>query len=114
MKFHGKIGYAGVTVETAPGVWVDGIVEKDKYGDVIRNTRTLQDGAKVNDDLTVSNSISIVADAYDNLNFFAIRYIRWAGACWEVRTVTVQSPRLILELGGVYHGQVAPGTSASS
>jgi hypothetical protein len=114
MKFHGVIGYAGETVEIHPGVWEDRIVEKEKYGDVIRNSRQLQDGTKVNDDLTVSNSISIVADAYDNLNFFQIRYIRWAGTLWQVRNVTVQSPRLLLELGGVYHGEVAAGTATSS
>ena len=37
-KYYGKIGY-GVTTETVPGVWTDGITEKDAYGDVIRNTR---------------------------------------------------------------------------
>lgn len=102
-KFNGKIGY-GENVETAPGVWTDNIVEIVYSGDVIRNSRTLTSGEKINDDLTVSNSISIVADAYANEHFFAIKYVEWAGTLWTVSEVEVQSPRLLLRLGGVYNG----------
>lgn len=105
-KFYGKVGY-GEQVETAPGVWQDVITEVSYFGDVIRNTRILQDGGKVNDDLSVSNSISVVADAYANEHFFAIRYVEWAGALWTVDNVEVQSPRLLLRLGGVYNGPKA-------
>lgn len=102
-KFYGKIGY-GETVESAPGVWSDSIVEHSYFGDVVRNTRRLQEGENLNNDLSVGNSISIVADAYANNHFFAIRYIEWAGALWTVSDVEVQSPRLLLRLGGVYNG----------
>ena len=105
-KFHGKIGY-GETVETAPGVYADVIVERKYFGDVIRNTRSLQESEKLNNDLSVGNSISIVADAYANLHFFAIRYVEWAGTLWTVSDIEVQSPRLILRLGGVYNGPKA-------
>ena len=99
-KFYGEIGY-GESVESAPGVWKDEITERKYYGDVVRNTRKLLEGEKVNNDLSVGNSISIVADAYANEHFFAIRYIRWAGTLWKVSDVEVQSPRLLLRLGGV-------------
>lgn len=105
-KFYGAIGY-GATVESAPGVWTDIITEKTYFGDVLRNTRVLASGEKVNNDLSVNNSISIVADAYANEHFFAIRYIRWAGTLWTVSEVEVQSPRLLLRLGGVYNGPTA-------
>lgn len=102
-KFYGVIGY-GETVQTAPGVWEDSIVEYSYYGDVVRNTRRLQDGEHLNNDLSVGNSISIVADAYANEHFFAIRFVEWAGTLWTVSEVEVQSPRLLLRLGGVYNG----------
>ena len=105
-KFYGAIGY-GESVETVPGVWADTIIEFQYYGDVVRNTRKIQDGEKLNYDLSVGNSISIVADAYANEHFFAIRYIKWAGALWTVSDVEVQSPRLLLRLGGVYNGPKA-------
>lgn len=105
-KFYGVIGY-GEAVETAPGVWQDQITERPYYGDVVRNTRRLQEGEHLNNDLTVGNSISIVADAYANNHFFAIRYVQWAGALWIVSDVEVQSPRLLLRLGGVYNGPIS-------
>lgn len=102
-RFYGRIGY-GAPVESTPGVWVDDITERSYYGDVIRNTRNLREGENLNPDLSVQNSISIVADAYANEHFFAIRYVEWAGALWTVTSVEVQSPRLLLRLGEVYNG----------
>ena len=106
MRFFGRIGY-GESVETAPGVWTDQITERSYYGDVIRNARNLREGEALNMDLSVQNSISIVADAYANEHFFAIRYVEWAGVLWTVTEVEVQSPRLILRLGEVYNGPKA-------
>ena len=102
-RFFGRVGY-GFTVEKTPGVWVDEIIEYSYYGDVIRNARNLREGENLNFDLSVQNSISIVADAYANDHFFAIRYVEWAGVLWTVTSVEVQSPRLILRLGEVYNG----------
>jgi hypothetical protein len=110
-RFHGRVGY-GYSVETEPGVWVDNIVEHSYFGDVIRNTRTLREGENLNPDLSVQNSISIVADAYANDHFFAIRYVEWAGALWTVSSVEVQSPRLLLSLGEVYNGPTPAITPA--
>jgi hypothetical protein len=110
-RFYGRIGY-GESEETSPGVWVDTIVEYLYYGDVIRNTRQLSQGEYLNRDLSVSNSISIVADSYANDHFFAIRYVEWAGTLWTVDDVEVQSPRLILRLGEVYNGPT-PGVPAA-
>jgi hypothetical protein len=106
-RFFGRVGY-GESVETAPGVWVDQITEQSYYGDVIRNARKLQEGENLNPDLSVQNSISIVADEYANEHFFAIRYVEWAGTLWTVSSVEVQRPRLLLRLGEVYNGPTAP------
>jgi hypothetical protein len=102
-RYSGKVGY-GVTVETAPGVHEDQITEVSYFGDVVRNSVKSREGESVNNDLSVSNSISIVADEYANGHFFNIRYVIWAGAYWAVTNIEVRSPRLILELGGVYNG----------
>lgn len=109
-KFYDVIGY-GESVEVTPGVWEDVITEHSYFGDVVRNSRKLREGENLNNDLSVGNSISIVADAYANEHFFAIRYIRWAGTLWTVSDVEVQSPRLLLRLGGVYNGPTAGSPS---
>jgi hypothetical protein len=104
-RFYGEIGYGQpVETESGSGVFELVITEKTYSGDVLRNSRRLQEGQKVNDDISVQNSISIVADEYAGQNIFAIRYIRWMGTLWEVADVDVQSPRLVLRLGGVYNG----------
>ena len=108
-RFHGEVGY-GHSVETAPGVWDDTVVAKTYFGDVVRNTRRSSEGQQINNDLTVTNSIEIVADAYANEHFFAIRYVMWQGVAWHVTEVEVRHPRLVLRLGGVYNG---PKGSAS-
>lgn len=105
-RFYGKVGY-GATVETSPGVHEDVITEFSYIGDVVRNSLKFREGESVNNDLSVSNSISIIADAYANEHFFGIRYVVWAGAYWSVSEIEVQSPRLLLRLGGVYNGPTA-------
>ena len=102
-KFYGPIGYAE-TKETSPGVFREIIAERNYAGDVLRNARRLESGETINDDISVNNSLSIVADPYAYQHFFAIRYVRWMGAPWRVTNVEVRSPRLILTIGGVYNG----------
>jgi hypothetical protein len=108
-RFHGRVGF-GNTVETSPGVFTDEIVEHFYFGDVIQNRRTLREGEELNKDLTVGNSISIVANAYANEHIFAIKYVEWAGQFWTVPDVEVRAPRLILQLGEVYNGPTPVAT----
>ena len=103
-KFYGKIGFAE-SVETAPGVWEEPIVERNYYGEIVRNTRKLVTSNHLNDDISVNNEISIIADPYANQNFHSIRYVEFIGTAWEVNSVEVQYPRLILSLGGVYNAK---------
>jgi hypothetical protein len=105
-RFYGKIGY-GEMIEASPGVHVDVFIERYYYGEIVRNSRNLSEGENLNKDLSITNSISIVADAYANEHFFAIRYVEWAGTLWTVSTVEVQRPRLLLSLGEVYNGPTA-------
>lgn len=103
-KFFGAIGYAE-TKETTPGVWEEQITERTYYGDLIRNTRRLRTSDKLNDDINVTNEISIVADPFAYQNFHLMKYVAFMGAKWKIESVEVQYPRLILTIGGVYNGE---------
>ena len=103
MKWFGKIGYAE-TSETAPGVWKTQVVEKDYYGEMTRITRRWEKSQNLNDDLNISNELSILADPYAQNHFHTMRYVTFQGVKWTVTSVEVQYPRLILSLGGVYNG----------
>lgn len=102
-KWFGKIGYANTT-EIEPGIYEEGIEERSYYGDVTRNSRMLQNSDGVNDNINISNQLSIIADPYANENFHSMRYVEFMGTKWKITNVEVQYPRLILTLGGIYNG----------
>ena len=109
-KFWEPVGY-GVTEEVTPGVWKDRIVERNYSGDVLQNYRKISPGESINDNIDVSNRLSIVSDPYAMNHFHQIKYVKWMGAYWKVTTVDAsQRPRLILTVGGVYNGETAPTT----
>ena len=109
-KFYGPIGYAE-DVEVRPGVFEEKITERMYSGDVLRNTRRLQSSDQVNDNINVSNEISILADPFANGNFHAMRYVGFMGTRWKITNVEVQYPRLILTIGGVYNGPIPESTT---
>ena len=92
------------TVKTGAGKWEPVVTERRYRGDVTRAVRRLENGQDINDDITINNEISIVADPYAQTHFFAIRYVEWQGVKWKVINVEVLYPRLILSLGGMYNG----------
>lgn len=102
-KWYGKIGYAE-SVKNEPGDWDEEIVERSYLGDLIRNTRALQNSGGVNDNINISNQISILADPYATQNFHSMRYAEFMGTKWKITNVEVLYPRLNLTLGGVYNG----------
>lgn len=104
-KFYGKIGYAATT-ETRPGIWEQVVNAKKYSGDLVSYSRYWSNGDKVNDDVSISAQISIVADSYLLNNMHRIRYAELNGVAWEVTSIDPQYPRLILSLGGIYHGEV--------
>ena len=103
-KWYGKIGFT-VTEEIEPGMWVNNeLVTREYFGDVISNQWIRQNSGEVNDNIKISNQISIVADPYAIENFYKMRYAEFNGTKWKVTDVEVQYPRLLLTLGGVWNG----------
>ena len=102
-KFYGSIGFAE-TVETAPGIWDEQITERFYGGDLEKISRGLQSSDSVNDNINISNIISIIADPFAEQNLYAIRYVKFGGAKWKITNVDVQYPRLKLTIGGLYNG----------
>ena len=103
-KFYGDIGFA-IQEETKPGVWVNTILPRKYYGDVIINSRRLQSSNQLNDNIVISNRISIIADPYANQHFHSIKYVTWMNSKWVVTGVEVKAPRLNLTIGGIYNGE---------
>jgi hypothetical protein len=102
-KFHGVIGYV-VTEETTPGVWEKKVIERSYYGDLLANNRKFQTTEQVNDDINISNKISILADSFAYENSHVMKYVVLMGTKWKIKEIDIQYPRLILSVGGVYNG----------
>lgn len=117
-KYHGRIGFVktvekieivdGEPVKT--GIWEEKVLERMYYGDILTITSKRNDANKVNDDIDISNKISIVADPYMHQNLKSLRYVEWLGEMWDVSSISVEYPRLVLSIGGVYNGPT-PGAS---
>ena len=111
-KFHGIVGYAE-SLESAPGVWREIITGREYYGDVIRNSRRLEAPLeKLNADIVLENSFSILADAYAYQNFKKMRYVSWNGSNWTITNVEQRRPRLILTVGALWNGSIGPSLAS--
>lgn len=104
-KFSGKIGYYQM-VEKKPGYWVEDIIERHYYGDIDRLFSSTQSSGQINDNISLNNTISIVADPYANENFQHMKYVVIMDTKWKITNVEVKYPRLILNIGGVYNKNV--------
>lgn len=100
------IGYAN-TVEDVenPGVWVETIEEYPYYGDLTSDYRKRVDATNTsNENIDMTNMVSIVADPYAMDNCSKMIYAVIRGHKWKITNVEIQYPRLILSIGGVYNG----------
>ena len=102
-KFFGKVGFSKL-VENNLSVWGEEIIEKEYYGDVIHTTYRYSPADKVHDDFELNNEISIMADDFAYQNAYTMKYVEYIGAKWKISSIRVERPRIILTLGGVYHG----------
>lgn len=107
MKFSGIVGFWKNDIKTKPGVYKPKIIEKKYTGDVLKDIRRFQSSEnQQNDNLRVTNRLSIISDIYMNDNWGSIKYVTWKGVSWKVTSIDVGSyPRVILELGGAYNGK---------
>lgn len=106
-RFYGIVGFSAESIEVSPGVWVPKFVERNYYGNVLDDNRDWQKGESINNDLIITNRISILADPYAYKNIGAMRYIELYGQRWSIRSTKISRPRLILTIGGVYTDEQA-------
>lgn len=103
MRFSGKVGYV-IAEETATDVWTETATERPYYGDVLTNNRRWDTGEGVNDNIKITNRISVVADDYAYEHLGEIRYVYYLGKRWKVTSIDITRPRIVLSLGDLYNG----------
>lgn len=103
-KWCGKIGFT-YSGEIEPGLWAENkIVERQYFGDIISNRWRRENSGGVNENINISNQISIVADPYARDHVSAMTWIEFSNEKWKITDVDVQPPRLVISIGGVYNG----------
>lgn len=117
-RFSGNVGYlitAEEYIDGEPtGIWKEHYVERPYFGDLNQLTSRWSSGSNLNDDIVMSNSISIVADPFAYKNFQLMKYVEWKGQKWKVESASVQTPRIVLSVGGVYNADPNGPTSSAS
>lgn len=107
-RWSGIIGYiSDEPVETKPGIWDYSITERSYKGEVIKRSHGWSTPSdRVNDDITIDNRISIIADPFAYQNSHLMKYVIFGGAKWKIESIDVsQRPRMILNIGGVYNAK---------
>lgn len=102
-KYHGKVGYVQ-TEETIPGIFESIDIERNYFGNVIKNRYNIQQNGNINGDIQLKISISILADPFAYENATNIRYVTYLGKKWQVVDINIDRPRIELFLGGLYNG----------
>ena len=104
-RFHGLVGFVSQG-EVSPGVWEANVVTKrEYYGDMIRNSYSIVSTSdSTNDNLKLSNQLSIVADGYIMSHLSSIKFVIVNDVAWRVSSIEVDRRRVLLRLGEVYNG----------
>ena len=103
-RFHGIIGYVE-EVETKPGVWTHKVTERTYLGEVVKSSSGwAPQSDSTNDDLTINNQISVIADPFAYQNVCFMKYVVYMGTKWKIKSVDPQYPKVTLTVGGVYNG----------
>jgi hypothetical protein len=106
-RFYGVIGFS-VTNSTVPGVWTPSITERPYKGEVISNFRKYESNSdSTNDDILLNNKISVLSDSFIDKNIGNMIFVVWNQTAWKISNVEITYPRIIITLGGVYHGDRA-------
>lgn len=105
-RFYGKIGFLKSETEMTdrPSRYKPEIEERLYAGELFKNFAKTQNADKTVDDFSINNDISIVADPYALNHFSSMKYVEFMNTLWEVKSVTVEYPRLRISFGGIYNG----------
>ena len=107
-KFRGYVGFF-LWHEPEPGV-TEGRIDRRVYrGDILEERQSYTRGDTVNGKYTISDKISIVANRFAFDHITEIVYVEHLGQKWEISSIDIAYPRLILHLGGLYHEESEEG-----
>lgn len=104
MRWHGPIGFAITSEsESEPSVYLQSIEERQYRGEVYNRRSYFDNGSGPNDNLHLTQEVSIVSDPYLISHYGQMVYLGLDGVKWRITAVKVDRPRLRLTLGDVWN-----------
>lgn len=101
MKWFGEIAFSNQELVDTD-VWQDKPIVRQYYGDLNKNYKSDQLSDSINRSVSVTNTLSVVADPFLLDSFHKILYVTFANQKWRVSSVEVSYPRLTLNFGSLY------------
>lgn len=114
MKWYGAIGFSEVKEDSEnPSVYKGTITERFYKGEIFNHTIAYRFGEGRNKDLSYSQSISILADPYALEFYSQILYIVIDNVKWSISRISIEYPRIKLDIGEVYNDERGIGSSVA-
>lgn len=103
-RFFGKVGFAKL-VETRPGIFTETYIERPYKGDLLKRSRNWSASDYLNDNLEISNEISLISDSFMDSNFGTIRYVKFKKQAFRITSANLDTERhrITLSIGGVFN-----------
>ena len=96
-RFSGLLGF--VRTELSDGGIYNEVATEIKVKGTFRKI-----SSRVYSEQEVNASVRLANEIFNHLN--SLKYVVWKGTKWSVTTITLEPPRVIIMLGGVYNGNV--------
>ena len=112
-RFHDKVGFLIPNDDQTTGIASNKAVERPCYGTILEHTKRWDGGDKKNSDLRLDARIEIIANDYVRKHIQYIAYVHYLNYYWTVESFTPSFPRIVLNIGGVWNGEIAASSQAS-
>lgn len=110
-RWYGSIGFSTqveADPENHPSVYEQKVIEKKYYGEMNKKVRQWISDNQINNDIRISNTLTIYSDPYMTLHYGDILYITWLGKKWKVESADYANyPKITLQIGGIYNEQTS-------
>jgi hypothetical protein len=104
-RFSGLLGFVRTELSDG-GIYNEVSTEIKAKGTFRKISSRVYSEQEVNASVRLANEISVIGnnEIFNHLN--SLKYVVWKGTKWSVTTITLEPPRVIIVLGGVYNGNV--------
>lgn len=104
MRYSGNVGFNQESIEIEPGVYgPGGLVERHYIGDILNLKQNVDTSSTVNSNIKLNQRVSLISDFFMRNNIQNLAYVEYMKVKWRPRSIEILPPKVIIDLGEVYH-----------